>query len=91
MLDQGWSIADVADRLGHANPAITARIYSHAMRHRQHDLSFLDADLGNFGQHDGQIRSRAARVDSTVVEADVRYPTDSGLALPRPLPDHRLP
>jgi IS5 family transposase len=28
-----------------------------------------------------RFRPRAARIDSTVVEADVRYPTDSGLAL----------
>jgi len=42
LLDQGWSIADVADRLGHANPAITAQVYSHRMRDRDHDLSFLD-------------------------------------------------
>ena len=27
-----------------------------------------------------RLRARAARIDSTVVEADVRYPTDSGLA-----------
>ena len=28
-----------------------------------------------------RFRPRAARIDSTVVEADMRYPTDSGLAL----------
>jgi len=28
-----------------------------------------------------RFRARAVRIDSTVVEADVRYPTDSGLAL----------
>lgn len=28
-----------------------------------------------------RLRPRAVRIDSTVVEADVRYPTDSGLAL----------
>jgi transposase, IS5 family len=27
-----------------------------------------------------RMRARAMRIDSTVVEADVRYPTDSGLA-----------
>ena len=27
-----------------------------------------------------RFRPRAARIDSTVVEADIRYPTDSGLA-----------
>ena len=28
-----------------------------------------------------RFRPRAARIDSTVIEADVRYPSDSGLAL----------
>ncbi len=28
-----------------------------------------------------RFKARAARIDSTVIEADVRYPTDSGLAL----------
>jgi IS5 family transposase len=32
-------------------------------------------------QREKRFRPRAARIDSTVVEADVRYPTDSGLAL----------
>jgi IS5 family transposase len=31
-------------------------------------------------QRETRFRCRAARIDSTVVEADVRYPTDSGLA-----------
>jgi integrase len=49
LLDQGWSIADVADRLGHANPAITAQVYSHRMRDRDHDLSFLDNVIQSVG------------------------------------------
>jgi IS5 family transposase len=32
-------------------------------------------------QRETRFRARAVRIDSTVVEADVRYPTDSGLAL----------
>jgi IS5 family transposase len=31
-------------------------------------------------QRETRFRARAVRVDSTVVEADVRYPTDAGLA-----------
>jgi IS5 family transposase len=31
-------------------------------------------------QRERRFRARAARIDSTVVQADVRYPTDSGLA-----------
>jgi integrase len=46
LLDRGWTIAEVAERLGHANPAITAQVYSHKMRDRRRDLSFLDG-LGN--------------------------------------------
>lgn len=48
LLDEGWSIAEVADRLGHANPMITAAVYSHRMRDRRRELSFLD-ELG--GEH----------------------------------------
>ena len=32
-------------------------------------------------QRETRFRARAVRIDSTVLEADVRYPTDSGLAL----------
>jgi hypothetical protein len=32
-------------------------------------------------RREARFRARAVRIDSTVVEADVRYPTDSGLAL----------
>lgn len=32
-------------------------------------------------QRETRFRARAVRIDSTVIEADVRYPTDSGLAL----------
>ncbi|HET6868652.1 MAG TPA: transposase [Solirubrobacteraceae bacterium] len=32
-------------------------------------------------QRETRFRARAVRIDSTVVEADVRYPSDSGLAL----------
>jgi IS5 family transposase len=31
-------------------------------------------------QRERRFRARAARIDSTVIEADVRYPTDAGLA-----------
>jgi len=42
LLDEGWTIAEVSERLGHADPAITARVYSHKMRDRRRDLGFLD-------------------------------------------------
>ena len=31
--------------------------------------------------HETRFRARAVRIDSTVIEADMRYPTDAGLAL----------
>lgn len=32
----------VADQLGHADPALTMRVYAHAMREEETDLSFAD-------------------------------------------------
>jgi integrase len=46
LLDEGWTIPEVSERLGHANPAITAAVYSHRMRDRRRELAFLDA-VGN--------------------------------------------
>jgi IS5 family transposase len=40
----------------------------------------LTRELIQKGRREKRFRPRAARIDSTVVEADVRYPTDSGLA-----------
>ena len=51
LLDQGWRIAEVAHRLGHANAATTAAIYGHKLRDRRRDLSFLD----ELGSQDGQL------------------------------------
>jgi hypothetical protein len=31
-------------------------------------------------QRETRFRARAVRIDATVVEADIRYPTDGGLA-----------
>lgn len=40
----------------------------------------LSRELIQKARREKRFRPRAARIDSTVVEADVRYPTDSGLA-----------
>ena len=40
----------------------------------------LTRELIGKARREKRFRPRAARIDSTVVEADVRYPTDSGLA-----------
>jgi len=42
LLDEGWTIAEVAERLGHADPAITAKVYVRKMRDRRRGLAFLD-------------------------------------------------
>jgi integrase len=52
LLEAGWTIPQVSKRLGHADPAITARVYSHAMRDTEPDLSFLSG-LGNGWAHEG--------------------------------------
>ncbi len=36
------SVRWIADQLGHADPALTLRIYAHAMREEDNDLSFAD-------------------------------------------------
>src|SRR5262245_66562074 len=43
-LQAGKSVRWVADQLGHADPALTLRVYAHAMRDEEVDLSF--AELG---------------------------------------------
>ena len=40
----------------------------------------LDAIVDRDGMREKRFRPRAVRIDSTVVEADVRYPTDADLA-----------
>ena len=40
----------------------------------------LTRELISKARREKRFRPRAARIDSTVVEADVRYPTDAGLA-----------
>ena len=41
-LASGKSVRWVASQLGHANPELTLRVYAHAMREEETDLSFLD-------------------------------------------------
>ena len=40
-LQAGKNIRWVADPLGHADPALTLRVYAHAMREAEPDLSFV--------------------------------------------------
>jgi len=41
-LRAGKSVRWVADVLGHADPALTLRVYAHALGDEEHDLGFLD-------------------------------------------------
>ncbi len=41
-LESGKSVRWVADQLGHADPAITLRVYAHAIPEAETDLSFAD-------------------------------------------------
>jgi len=36
------SVRWVASRLGHANPELTLRVYAHAVREEETDISFLE-------------------------------------------------
>ncbi len=47
-LHVGRNIRWVADQLGHSDPALTLRVYAHAMRNEETDLSF--AEFGSPGQ-----------------------------------------
>jgi hypothetical protein len=43
-LQSGKSIRWVADQLGHADPALTLRVYAHVMKGEERDLSFAEFD-----------------------------------------------
>jgi integrase len=47
-LQAGKSVRWVAEQLGHSDPALTLRVYAHAMREEEQDLSF--ADFGGPGR-----------------------------------------
>lgn len=43
-LQAGKSVRWVVDQLGHADPALTLRVYAHALREEEVDLSFAEFD-----------------------------------------------
>jgi len=64
-LAAGKSVRWVAHQLGHASPELTLRVYAHAMRSEETDLSFLDfgpagAGAGVAKRHPRGTRRRAA-------------------------------
>jgi len=46
-LHAGKSVRWVAEQLGHADPALTLRVYAHAMREEESDLSFAEFGAEN--------------------------------------------
>ena len=62
-LASGKSVTWVASQLGHANPELTLRVYAHALREEETDLSFLDfGDSGGTKRHPrGTNAKRAAQ------------------------------
>ena len=56
----------VADQLGHADPALTLRVYAHAMREEEPDLSFAE-----FG---GQQRPYTAPRQQATLEESRKFP-----------------
>ncbi len=70
LLDEGWTIAEVAERLGHADPAITAAVYTHRMRDRRRELSFLD-DLAAPAGNSETASKEGTRDDRSSAAADL--------------------
>ena len=56
-LASGKSVRWVASQLGHANPELTLRVYAHAMKEEETDLSFLD--FGGTRRHPRGTKTRA--------------------------------
>jgi hypothetical protein len=57
-LASGKSVTWVAAQLGHASPELTLRVYAHALREEETDLSFLD--FGGTRRHPRGTKARAA-------------------------------
>ena len=64
-LQAGKSIRWVADQLGHADPALTLRVYAHAMLEEEIDLSFAE-----FG---GPGRPYTAPIDEDEISESANY------------------
>ena len=73
-LAAGKSIRWVATQLGHANPELTLRVYAHAMRSEEADLSFADFAPGD----SPELRQKLAAVGGSR-----RHPRGTGPKSPR--------
>jgi len=59
-LSGGRSVRCVADQFGHTDPALTLRVYAHAMREEESDLSF--ADFAGQGSDEAATESGSERL-----------------------------
>ncbi len=66
-LAAGKSVRWVAAQLGHANPELTLRVYTHVLREEEEDLSFLDyeseAASGGTRRHQASCGGRSEKSD----------------------------
>jgi len=69
----GKSVRWVADQLGHHSPEFTLRVYTHALRDEEADLSFADFSLG-----DGAGTALVRRADELRSERNRRAGLASG-------------
>ena len=60
-----WKLAPTAVQLGHADPALTLRVYAHAMPEEEADVSFADFDAPK--------RLYTAPVDEDVLDESDNY------------------
>ena len=73
-LAAGKSVRWVASQLGHSDPALTLRVYAHAMREEESDLSFLD--FGGTKRHPRGTPARSARARQRAPVAKARRGTE---------------
>lgn len=72
-LAAGKSVRWVAAQLGHANPELTLRVYAHAMREEESDLSFLDfTATGGTKRHPRGTKRRAVAGNQKPLRATPR-------------------
>ena len=60
----------MASQLGHANPELTLRVYAHALREEEADLSFLE--FGSTKRHPRGTKAKAATKTETPPRATAR-------------------
>ena len=67
LIDEGWSIPEVQVRLGHADPAITAKVYTHKLKNRSRRVPSLGGNRGA-NEHGGRAANPAPPVEHEMVD-----------------------